>query len=175
MIRRDFAEAVIDFVADGDRTVLLSSHLLHEVERLAEHVAILESGEVLLASAIEGLKRGPDPGRGSLPKASRGPRLAATVGPAGRRRLACGGLDPRGRGSGATAGSPRSPGSRGVRSGGFEPGRYLRRSRGEERSWLSLRYGQNSLPPKPGLSSGASCGAAAAGLSSRWRCWSSSV
>ncbi|MEM8934727.1 MAG: AAA family ATPase, partial [Acidobacteriota bacterium] len=57
VVRRDFAEAVIDFTADGERTVLLSSHLLHEVERLAEHVAILDRGRILLDASVDEIKR----------------------------------------------------------------------------------------------------------------------
>lgn len=57
VVRRDFASAVIEWIAEGERTALLSSHLLHEVERLADHVAILEDGEVLLAKSVEELKR----------------------------------------------------------------------------------------------------------------------
>src|SRR5881398_2130432 len=48
VVRRDILEAIIRAVADEGRTVLFSSHLLHEVERVADHVALIDQGRVVL-------------------------------------------------------------------------------------------------------------------------------
>ncbi len=57
VVRRDFAQAVIEYTSEGERTVLMSSHLLNEVELLADHVGILEAGSLLVQAPIEDLKR----------------------------------------------------------------------------------------------------------------------
>ena len=46
IVRRDILSAIIRTVADEGRTVLFSSHLLEEVERVADSVAIIRSGGV---------------------------------------------------------------------------------------------------------------------------------
>lgn len=53
--RHDILAAVVRTVADEGRTVLLSSHLLHEVQRVADHVAMLHRGRVLLDEPLEDL------------------------------------------------------------------------------------------------------------------------
>ena len=42
-------------VQDEDRTVFLSSHLLDEVERVCDHVAIIDRGRVIVQGSIEEL------------------------------------------------------------------------------------------------------------------------
>ncbi|RMG32093.1 MAG: ABC transporter ATP-binding protein [Planctomycetota bacterium] len=56
MARRDFLESVVEVAAAG-RTVLLSSHLIDDVERVADVVAILRSGRLVLVERVEELKR----------------------------------------------------------------------------------------------------------------------
>lgn len=56
VVRREVQEAIIDFMSRGERTVLLSSHQLNEVERLADRVAIVDSGRLLCEASVEGLK-----------------------------------------------------------------------------------------------------------------------
>ena len=56
VVRRDFLESVIELVQQEGRTVLLSSHLLHEVERVADHVVILDRGRVVRAGAMDEVK-----------------------------------------------------------------------------------------------------------------------
>lgn len=51
--RRDILAAVIRDVASDGRTVLFSSHLLDEVERIADHVALIDSGRVAFAGDLE--------------------------------------------------------------------------------------------------------------------------
>jgi ABC-2 type transport system ATP-binding protein len=47
----EFREMIRGFVDEG-RTVLLSSHLLHEVEKICDHVAIVDHGRVLIQGSI---------------------------------------------------------------------------------------------------------------------------
>ena len=56
LVRRDILRAIIKTIAQEGRTVLFSSHLLDEVERVADHVAIINSGRVLHNDELESLK-----------------------------------------------------------------------------------------------------------------------
>ena len=56
MVRREFLESMVDVAAEG-RTVLLSSHQIGEVERVADVVAIVHAGRVLLVERLEEIKR----------------------------------------------------------------------------------------------------------------------
>lgn len=56
LVRRDILRAIIRTIADEGRTVLFSSHLLDEVERVADHVAIIENGKVLECDRLDALK-----------------------------------------------------------------------------------------------------------------------
>lgn len=53
VIRRDILTAIVKTTSDDGRTVLFSSHLLDEVERLADRVAILHQGRILLDQPLE--------------------------------------------------------------------------------------------------------------------------
>src|SRR5512132_813875 len=53
----EFRDMIRGFVAEG-RTVLLSSHLLDEVERICDHVAIVDRGRIVAAGAIDELAGG---------------------------------------------------------------------------------------------------------------------
>lgn len=53
VIRRDILTAIVRTTADDGRTVLFSSHLLDEVERLADRVAILHQGRIVLDESLE--------------------------------------------------------------------------------------------------------------------------
>lgn len=55
IVRRQFLESMVDRAASG-RTVLLSSHLINEVERVADIVAILHGGKLRLVQPLEKLK-----------------------------------------------------------------------------------------------------------------------
>jgi ABC-2 type transport system ATP-binding protein len=55
LVRREFLESMVDLAAAG-RTVLLSSHLIGEVERVADIVAIMRSGQVVLVERLDELK-----------------------------------------------------------------------------------------------------------------------
>ncbi|HKD35543.1 MAG TPA: ABC transporter ATP-binding protein [Pirellulales bacterium] len=55
LVRREFLEGMVDIAAAG-RTVLLSSHQIGEVERVADIVAILRAGKLILVERLETLK-----------------------------------------------------------------------------------------------------------------------
>jgi ABC-2 type transport system ATP-binding protein len=55
LVRREFLEGMVDIAASG-RTVLLSSHQISEVERVADIVAIMRSGKLLLVERLDDLK-----------------------------------------------------------------------------------------------------------------------
>ncbi len=55
LVRREFLEGMVDIAAAG-RTVLLSSHQIGEVERVADMIAILRAGKLLLVEPLEVLK-----------------------------------------------------------------------------------------------------------------------
>ncbi len=55
LVRRSFLESMVDVAAAG-RTVLLSSHQIPEVERVADIVAIMNKGQVLVCESLESLK-----------------------------------------------------------------------------------------------------------------------
>ena len=56
VVRRDILEAIIRTIAHEGRTVLFSSHLLDEVERVADHVTMLNHGKVALSAPLQALK-----------------------------------------------------------------------------------------------------------------------
>jgi ABC-2 type transport system ATP-binding protein len=53
--RREFMRSLVEAVADSDLTVLLSSHVVAELERVCDHLVLLDSGRVRLAGDIEDL------------------------------------------------------------------------------------------------------------------------
>jgi ABC-2 type transport system ATP-binding protein len=55
MVRRQFLESMVDRAALG-RTVLLSSHQINEVERVADWIGIVHAGQLKLVQPLEVLK-----------------------------------------------------------------------------------------------------------------------
>jgi ABC-2 type transport system ATP-binding protein len=55
MVRREFLESMVDRAATG-KTVFLSSHQIAEVERVADIVAILRKGKLILVERLDELK-----------------------------------------------------------------------------------------------------------------------
>src|SRR6266568_597513 len=55
-VRRDILEAIIRTVADEGRTVLFSTHLLDEVERVADNVAMMFNGQMVLKGPLDEVK-----------------------------------------------------------------------------------------------------------------------
>jgi len=56
VVRRDILEAIIRTVADEGRTVFFSSHLLEEVERVADDIAMMFNGQVVLTGTLDDVK-----------------------------------------------------------------------------------------------------------------------
>jgi ABC-2 type transport system ATP-binding protein len=57
IVRRDILGAIIRTVAEEGRTVLFSSHLLNEVERVADRVALIDAGRVVFSGALDDIKQ----------------------------------------------------------------------------------------------------------------------
>ena len=55
--RRDILGAVLQTIAHEGRTVLFSSHLLDEVEEVADHVTMISHGRIVLSGPLEELKQ----------------------------------------------------------------------------------------------------------------------
>ena len=56
IVRRDILGAVMRTIADEGRTVLFSSHLLDEVEEVADHVTMMTQGRVVLSAPLAEVK-----------------------------------------------------------------------------------------------------------------------
>ncbi len=54
--RRRFLDCLLDVALDGNRTVLLSSHILSDIERIADRIVILQNGRLLVEGELEDLK-----------------------------------------------------------------------------------------------------------------------
>ena len=87
LVRREFLESMVEVAAAG-RTVLLSSHQIAEVERVADTVLVLRRGRLVLAERLEVLKSRVTEVvvTASLPDAAP-PRLPPGLGLLGARRL----------------------------------------------------------------------------------------
>ncbi len=57
IVRRDILGAIIRTIADEGRTVLFSSHLLAEVERVSDQVAMIQSGRIIFCDSMEQIKQ----------------------------------------------------------------------------------------------------------------------
>ena len=55
VVRRHILTAVMRTVAEEGRTVLFSSHLLHEVESVADHVCVLHRGKIVLCDKLSNI------------------------------------------------------------------------------------------------------------------------
>ncbi len=58
VVRRDFLGEVIEMIQQQGRTVFFSTHIVHEVERVADWVGILDHGHMVWCSPLEELKNG---------------------------------------------------------------------------------------------------------------------
>ena len=56
IVRRDILTAIIRTISQEGRTVLFSSHLLDEVERVSDHVALLDAGRIVLCDSLDRIK-----------------------------------------------------------------------------------------------------------------------
>jgi len=61
VVRRDVLAALVDFCSQGTTTVFISSHLVHELERICDWIGILDEGnlvaELPMAEFKNGIKR----------------------------------------------------------------------------------------------------------------------
>ena len=57
VVRKEFLESVIGVAAVGGRTVLISSHILHDVERVTDRVALMDHGRIRLVEDLATLKQ----------------------------------------------------------------------------------------------------------------------
>jgi len=57
VVRRDILGAIIRTIADEGRTVLFSSHLLEEVERVADHVTMISHGTIALSAPLDAIRQ----------------------------------------------------------------------------------------------------------------------
>ncbi|SIO43486.1 ABC-2 type transport system ATP-binding protein [Singulisphaera sp. GP187] len=56
VVRREILAAIIRTIAEEGRTVLFSSHLLDEVERVSDHVAMIDRGRIVLCGPLDAVK-----------------------------------------------------------------------------------------------------------------------
>jgi ABC-2 type transport system ATP-binding protein len=56
IVRRDILGAIIRTIAHEGRTVLFSSHLLEEVEQVADHVTMINRGRIVLSAPLEEIR-----------------------------------------------------------------------------------------------------------------------
>jgi ABC-2 type transport system ATP-binding protein len=56
IVRRDILETIIRTVTDEGRTVIFSSHLLDEVERVSDYVAMLHRGTLRMCAPLDDIK-----------------------------------------------------------------------------------------------------------------------
>jgi len=54
--RRQFLKMILEFVADRECTVFFSTHITSDLERVADHVAILNEGMISFSGELEALK-----------------------------------------------------------------------------------------------------------------------
>lgn len=57
IVRRDIVGAVIRTIAHEGRTVLFSSHLLDEVEEVADHVTMINQGRIVLSGPLNDIRQ----------------------------------------------------------------------------------------------------------------------
>jgi ABC-2 type transport system ATP-binding protein len=58
LARRTFLADVMELVADRQPTIILSSHLLSDIERVCDHLIVMAEGRVQLAGSVEQLLSG---------------------------------------------------------------------------------------------------------------------
>jgi ABC-2 type transport system ATP-binding protein len=56
VVRRDILGAIIRTITDDGRTVVFSSHLLDEVERVSDHVAMIDRGRIVVDGPLDSVK-----------------------------------------------------------------------------------------------------------------------
>jgi ABC-2 type transport system ATP-binding protein len=58
VVRRDMLAALLEYVASGQATVFISSHLVHELERICDWIGVMDNGRLVTEVPMERLKNG---------------------------------------------------------------------------------------------------------------------
>ncbi|HEX4632828.1 MAG TPA: AAA family ATPase, partial [Gemmatimonadales bacterium] len=58
VVRRDMLSALLDYVSQHQATVFISSHLIHELERICDWVGVMDNGRLVADVAMELFKNG---------------------------------------------------------------------------------------------------------------------
>ncbi|MCH7530166.1 MAG: ABC transporter ATP-binding protein [Gemmatimonadetes bacterium] len=58
VVRRDVFTAVLDYVSEVSATVFISSHLVHELERFCDWVAVMDDGQLVAELPMQQFKNG---------------------------------------------------------------------------------------------------------------------
>jgi ABC-2 type transport system ATP-binding protein len=58
VVRRDILAALLEYVSQRQATVFISSHLVHELERICDWVAVMDDGRLVTEVPMEQLKNG---------------------------------------------------------------------------------------------------------------------
>jgi len=57
-VRKEFLKIVLSEAADKGTTILISTHNLHELERVADHIGFMDVGKLVFNKSLEELKSG---------------------------------------------------------------------------------------------------------------------
>jgi len=57
-VRRDILSALITYVSERGATIFISSHLVHDLERVCDWVAVMDDGRLVTEAPMEKLKHG---------------------------------------------------------------------------------------------------------------------
>lgn len=55
VVRDDFLDILLDFIQDEDHTVLISSHILSDLEKIADYIVFIHKGELIFNEEKDGL------------------------------------------------------------------------------------------------------------------------
>lgn len=55
VVRDDFLDILLDFIQDENHTVLISSHILSDLEKIADYIAFIHKGELIFSEEKDGL------------------------------------------------------------------------------------------------------------------------
>jgi ABC-2 type transport system ATP-binding protein len=58
VVRRDILAAVLEYVTERDATVLISSHLVHELERICDWVGLMDAGALVAEMPMQEFRNG---------------------------------------------------------------------------------------------------------------------
>lgn len=72
MVRSEILDIFLEFISDGERSILVSSHITSDLERIADYITFIHQGKVLLSENKDEILYG-------YGIAKAGPRTAAPV------------------------------------------------------------------------------------------------